>query len=125
LQTDDFTLREITNARIATRYSVSIPVTLRIRDKRVDARIVDISDSGAKLECASLGAGPHDTVQLELVWFDDERPSMLARFIRETDSGCGVQFTDPCPFLRLFVKLARLHDDRVLDCFRVVDSQRF
>lgn len=125
METDDFTLREITNARAATRYVVSIPVALQIRDKRVEARIVDISETGAKLECASLGANPNEPVQIEMLWFEDERPSMLARFVRETSAGCGVQFTDPCPFLRLFVKLARLHDDRVSDCFHVLGSQRF
>jgi hypothetical protein len=125
MEQDDFTLREIGDRRIATRYAVSVPVMLRLRDRRVSARIVDISNSGAKLECSPLKARPRDSVAVELVWFGDERPGLLARFVRETRSGCGVQFTDTEPFLRLFVKLARLHDDEASDSFKVLPSARF
>jgi len=125
MEQDDFTLREITDRRIATRYVISVPVTLRLREGRVAAKIVDVSNSGAKIECRPFGARSLDPLALELVWFADERPSLLARFIRETSAGCGIQFTDSEPFLRLFVKLARLHDDRVPDCFHVLPSTRF
>jgi len=124
MEPDDFTLRSVSNRRVATRYVVSIPVSLHIGERHLEARVVDISDSGAKLECAPLVAQAREVLQIELPWFDDERSaSILAHFVRKITSGCGVQFTDPDPFLRLFVKLARLHDDSVPDELRVLSSR--
>jgi hypothetical protein len=124
MEPDDFTLRSVSNRRVATRYVVSIPVSLRIGERHFDARVVDISDSGAKLECAPIEAHAREALQIELPWFDDERSaSILARFVRKIAGGCGVQFTDPDPFLRVFVKLARLHDDRVPEGLRVLTSR--
>jgi hypothetical protein len=124
MEPEDFTLRQVVNRRIATRYIVSIPILVRVGTRAVDGRIVDISDSGAKLECQAFEVGERDTLQVELPWFeDDRRASILARFVRKTSTGCGVQFTDPDPFLRLFVKLARLHDDSVKETFREMSSR--
>jgi hypothetical protein len=124
MEPDDFTLRTVSNRRIATRYVVSIPIALRIGERCFAARVVDISDSGAKLECPPIEAFGREGLQIELPWFDDERrASILARFVRKISSGCGVQFSDPDPFLRLFVKLARLQDDSVPDGLRVLTSR--
>lgn len=124
MEPDDFTLRSVTNRRVATRYVVSIPVSLRIAERRFDARVVDISDSGAKLECGPVEADGREVIQIELRWFDDDRrASILARFVRKSSAGFGVQFTDPDPFLRLFVKLARLHDESVPEGLRVLSSR--
>jgi PilZ domain len=125
MEADDFTLREVTNRRIATRYVVSIPIALRIGDRRLQARIVDISDSGAKIECPPLEARANEGLQIELPWFENDRrrASMLARFVRRASNGCGVQFADPDPFLRLFVKLARLHDDSVPESLVLLSSR--
>jgi PilZ domain-containing protein len=124
MEPDDFTLRTVANRRVATRYVVSIPVWVHFASKRANARIVDISDSGAKLECEELASKAGDNLLLELPWFEDERrASILARYVRKTHTGCGVQFSDPDPFLRLFVKLARLHDDTVSDGLRIASSR--
>ena len=48
---------------------------------------------------------------------------MLAKFVRETPAGCALRFVDPDPFLRLFVKLARMHDTTVSDRFEKVLSE--
>ena len=98
--------------RVATRYAVRIPVGLHVRGQVVDGAIVDISDSGARLECDPPGVPPGTSVSLELRCFRlDERISMLATLVRETPGGCAVRLVDPDPFLRVFVKLARLLDE--------------
>lgn len=112
---DEF-LREVPTRRIATRYIVRIPVVVRIGASVVEGAIVDISDSGLRLECSVPRVAPGTGVQVDLRCFKlPERVTMLTKFVRETPAGCALRFVDPDPFLRVFVKLARLHDDSVGD----------
>ena len=112
MDADEFTLSEIsTRPRIATRYIVRIPVVLRVGAWAGDALIVDISDSGARLETELPPPKEGALVRLELPWFPGISPaSMLCRFVRRDPDGCAVRFCDADPFLRVFVKLARLQD---------------
>ena len=114
MEFEDDTLREAPVRRVAPRYIVRIPVLLRVGSSEFDGTIVDISDSGARVECKSLQLAPGTSVALELRWFDgSDRVAMLAKFVRESAAGCALRFVDPDPFLRLFVKLARMHDTTV------------
>jgi hypothetical protein len=102
--------------RIATRYVVRIPVGLHVSGQVIDGSIADISDSGARIECDPLRVPPGTSLQVELRCFRfDERVTMLAKLVRDTSAGCAVRFVDADAFLRLFVKLARLHDETVGD----------
>ena len=113
---DDEFLRETPARRVATRYIVRIPGLLRVGGASVEAAIVDVSDSGVRLECAAPRVGAGTAAQIDLRCFKlSERVTMLAKFVRETPAGCALRFTDPDPFLRVFVKLARLHDASVGD----------
>ncbi|MEX2209061.1 MAG: PilZ domain-containing protein [Myxococcota bacterium] len=104
-------LQAMPTRRIATRYVVRIPAGLHVGGELIDATIVDISDSGARLECDPPKASPGAQVAIELRCFRlDERVTMLASFVRETPGGCALRLVDPDPFLRVFVKLARLLD---------------
>ena len=97
--------------RIATRYVVRIPVGLHVAGKLIDATIVDISDSGVRVDCDPPGASPGTNVSIELRCFRlGERVSMLASLVRETPGGCALRLVDTDPFLRVFVKLAMLLD---------------
>jgi hypothetical protein len=116
-------LQEMPTRRVATRYIVRIPVGLRVGSVSVDGTIVDISDSGMRVECEPPRAAPGTSVALELRCFDlDERVTMLAKLVRQTDGGCALRLVDPDPFLRVFVKLARLHDASVGDRMEKLDS---
>jgi hypothetical protein len=99
--------------RIATRYVVRIPAGLHVGEQVIDATIVDISDSGARVECDSpRGVPPGAHVSIDLRCFRlDERVTMSATYVRETPGGCALRLVDPDPFLRVFVKLARLLDE--------------
>ena len=105
-------LRVTPTRRIATRYVVRIPAGLHVGGQVIDATIVDISDSGARVECDP----PHDIppgaqVSIDLRCFRlDERVTMLATFVRETPGGCAMRLIDADPFLRVFAKLAKLLD---------------
>jgi len=102
--------------RIATRYLVRIPVGLHVSDRIVDGAIADISESGARIECDRLCVSPGTNVQIELRCFRfDERVTILAKLVRDTPAGCALHFVDGDLFLRVFVKLARLHDETVGD----------
>ncbi len=97
--------------RIATRYVVRIPVGLHVAGKLIDATIVDISDSGARVECDPPGASPGTNVSIELRCFKlEESVRMLASLVRETPGGCALRLLDTDPFLRVFVKLATVLD---------------
>ncbi len=123
MEFEDDTLREAPVRRVAPRYIVRIPVLLRVGSSEFDGTIVDISDSGARVECKSLQLAPGTSVALELRWFDgSDRVAMLAKFVRESAAGCALRFADPDPFLRLFVKLARMHDTTVPDKFEKLES---
>ena len=113
---DDEELREAPARRVAPRYIVRIPVVLRMGTNEVDGSLVDISDSGVRVECKQLRLAPGTSLSLELRWFKTPEPiMMLAKFVRETPAGCALRFVDPDPFLRVFVKLARAHDATVSD----------
>lgn len=109
-------LRAAPSRRIAMHYLVHIPVGLQLSDRIVDGSIVDISDSGARIECDPLRVSPGKNVQMDLRCFRfDERITMLGKVVRETPAGCALRFVDADSFLRVFVKLARLHDETVGD----------
>jgi hypothetical protein len=98
--------------RVATRFAARIAVGLRVGEQLVDGTIVDISDSGARVECDPPGVAPGTSVLIELRCFRlEERISMLATLVRETATGCALRLVDPDPFLRVFLKLARLYDE--------------
>ena len=108
---EDEELREVPVRRVAPRYIVRIPVTLRAGTTELDGVIVDVSDSGARIECKSIRLAPGSSLALEMRWIKSPEPiAMLAKFVRETPQGCALRFADPDPFLRAFVKLARAHD---------------
>jgi hypothetical protein len=118
---DDDGLREASVRRVAPRYIVRIPVVLRVGTSEIDGAIVDVSDSGARVECKSFRVAPGSSVSLELRWLKTSDPiGMLAKFVRETPAGCALRFVDPDPWLRVFVKLARAHDATVPDKFEKV-----
>ena len=118
---DEESLQEAPVRRVATRYIVRIPVVMRAGTTQIEGSIVDISDSGARLECPPLRLAPGTTLALELRWFKGGEPvSMLAKFVRDTPAGGAVRFADPDPFLRVFVKLARAHDSTASDRFEKV-----
>jgi PilZ domain len=124
MEFEDDALREAPVRRVAPRYIVRIPVLLRVGSTELDGSIVDISDSGARIECRPPRLAPGTSVALELRWFEgSDRVGMLAKFVRETPAGCALRFVDPDPFLRLFVKLARMHDTTVPDKFEKVLSE--
>ena len=111
-------LRALPTRRIATRYVVRIPVGLHVGGQVVDGTIVDISDSGARVECDPPGVSPGANVSIELRCFRlDERVTMIASLVRETPGGCALRLVDPDAFLRVFVKLALLLDTTVPDKF--------
>lgn len=115
---EDAPLLEVPTRRIATRYIVRIPVVLHVGQNKLDAQVVDISDSGARIECPPLRLAPGTSVAIELRWFKKSEPvSMLAKFVRDTPAGGALRFADPDPFLRVFVKLARAADSGVSDRF--------
>jgi len=105
-------LQALPTRRIATRYVVRIPVGLNVGGEVADGTIVDISDSGARVECDPPRVSPGASVSLDLRCFRlDERVTLLASLVRETPGGCALRLVDPDPFLRVFVKLARLLDE--------------
>ena len=109
-------LEALPTRRVATRYIVRIPVGLHVGGLVIDGTIVDISDSGVRVECNPPRLAPGTSVQMELRCFHfDERVSMLAKLVRDTSAGCSLRFADADPFLRVFVKVARLHDETVSD----------
>jgi hypothetical protein len=115
---DEDDLRAVPVRRVAPRYIVRIPVVLRVGASEVTGVIVDVSDSGARVECKSMRLAPGSSVALELRWLKTSEPiAMLAKFVRETPAGCALRFVDPDPFLRVFVKLARAHDATTSDRF--------
>lgn len=117
-------IREVPVRRVAPRYIVRIPVRLRIGSTELDGAIVDLSDSGARVECKMPRLAPGTSLALELRWFQaSERVGLLAKFVRETPAGCAIRFVDPDPFLRLFVKIARMHDAGVPDKLEKVLSE--
>ncbi|MFI5315100.1 MAG: PilZ domain-containing protein [Myxococcota bacterium] len=121
---DDEELRESPVRRVAPRYIVRIPAVLRVGATECEGTIVDVSDSGARVECAQLRLAPGSSVAIELRWFKtDEHIAILAKFVRETPAGCALRFVDPDPFLRVFVKLARAHDATVSDRFEKMLSE--
>ena len=115
---EDEEIREAPVRRVAPRYIVRIPTVLRVGTTEVEGTIVDVSDSGARVECAALRLAPGSSVALELRWLKTkEQIAILAKFVRETPMGCALRFVDPDPFLRVFVKLARAHDATTSDRF--------
>ncbi len=109
---DDFTLGGFLNPRIATRYVARIRVVARFGDHALEGTIVDLSNSGARLELPAISVAPGTLVRIELPWFPTEHPaSMLAKFVRKTPDGCALRFSDPDPFLRIFVKLGLLQNE--------------
>lgn len=124
MEFEDDALRETPVRRVAPRYIVRIPIVMRVGSTELDANIVDISDSGARIECKPPRLAPGTSLALELRWFDaSERVGLLAKFVRETAAGCAIRFVDPDPFLRLFVKIARMHDAGVPDKLEKVLSE--
>jgi hypothetical protein len=109
-------LLETPARRVAPRYIVRIPVVLRVGTSESDGTLVDISDSGVRVECKPPRLAPGTSVSLDMRWFKTPDPiTMLAKFVRDTPAGCALRFTDPDPFLRVFVKLARAYDASVSD----------
>lgn len=109
---DSDSLRALPTRRVATRYVVRIAATLRCGDRAVEGTIVDISASGALVECEPLRVAPGTSVSIDLGGFVlEQRVCMLAKHVRDTAAGCALRFSDPDPFLRVFVKLVRLFED--------------
>ncbi|HTO08897.1 MAG TPA: PilZ domain-containing protein [Myxococcota bacterium] len=113
---DEEQLLETPARRVAPRYIVRIPVVLRVGTTEHEGTLVDISDSGVRVECRPPRLAPGTSVSLEMRWLKSPEPIiMLAKFVRETPAGCALRFADPDPFLRVFVKLARANDASVSD----------
>lgn len=111
MDNDDFTLGGFPDPRIATRYVARIQVIARFAERALEGSIVDISNSGVRLELPQISVPPGTVVRLELPWFPaDQTASMLAKYVRKTDNGCALRFSDPDPFLRVFVKLGLLQN---------------
>ena len=111
MDNEDFTLGGLPDPRVATRYVARIRVIARFGDRELEGSIVDLSNSGVRLELAPISVPPGTLVRLDLPWFPADQPaSMLAKYVRRTDDGCALRFSDPDPFLRVFVKLGLLQD---------------
>ena len=109
MENEDFTLGGFSSQRISTRYVARIQVVARIGDLAIDAWIVDVSNSGVRLELPPTPLAAGTLVRIELPWFPGEQPaSMLAKFVRTLPDGYALRFADPDPFLRVFVKLGLL-----------------
>jgi len=112
MENEDFTLGGFPNPRVATRYVARIRVIARIGERAIEASIVDVSNSGVRLELPAISVAPGTLVRLELPWFPADQPaSMLAKFVRKTPNGCALRFSDADPFLRVFVKLGLLQNE--------------
>lgn len=112
MDNDDFTLGGFPNPRVATRYVARIRILARIGERALKAFIVDVSNTGVRLEMPAITVAPDTVIRLELPWFPVDQPvSMLAKYVRKTDDGCALRFTDPDPFLRVFVKLGLLQNE--------------
>ncbi len=126
MDNDDFTLGGFSNPRVATRYVARIQVVARIGDSALDAWIVDISNSGVRLEVAGSSVTPGTLVRIELPWFPGNQPaSMLAKYVRTTPDGCALRFADPDPFLRVFVKLGLIQSERSAEPRAATSGVRF
>jgi hypothetical protein len=64
---DSDSLRPLPARRVATRYVVRIAATLRAGDRAVEGTIVDISASGALVECAPVAPGTSVSIDLSAV----------------------------------------------------------
>jgi hypothetical protein len=112
MENDDFTLGGFSDPRGATRYVARIPVVARFGERAVEASIVDLSNSGVRLRAPAITVAPGTLVRIDLPWFPgDHTASMLAKFVRKTADGCALRFSDPDPFLRVFVKLGLLQNE--------------
>ena len=90
-------IREVPVRRVAPRYIVRIPVRLRVGSSELDGAIVDLSDSGARVECKVPRLAPGTSLALELRWFESsERVGLLAKFVRETPAGCAIRIMRGC-----------------------------
>ena len=126
MEDEDFTLGGFVNQRISTRYVARIQVVVRIGERAVDAWIVDVSNSGVRLELPVAAVTPGTMVRIELPWFPGDQPaSMLAKFVRHTSDGCALRFSDPDPFLRVFVKLGLLQNERTSERKVAASGTRF
>lgn len=126
MENEDFTLGGFSSQRISTRYVARIQVVARIGDQSSEAWIVDVSNSGVRLEMPPARLPPGTLVRIELPWFPSEPPaSMLAKFVRATSDGCALRFADPDPFLRVFVKLGLLHSQRSSGAQPAASGTRF
>jgi len=126
MENEDFTLGGFSSQRISTRYVARIQVIARIGDQSIDAWIVDVSNSGVRLEMPSARLAAGTLVRIELPWFPGEQPaSMLAKFVRSTADGCALRFADPDPFLRVFVKLGLLQSQRASEPQPAASGKRF
>ena len=102
--------------RVATRYVLRIGVILRVGERGIEGTIVDVSASGVLVECAAPAVAPGANVAVEFGCFDFAGSvRMLAVHVRDTATGCALRFADTDPFLRLFVKLVRLHEEARVD----------
>lgn len=111
MDNDDFTLGGLLDPRVATRYVARIRVIACFGERELEGSIVDLSNSGVRLELPPISIQPGTLVRLDLPWFPADRPaSMLAKYVRKTDNGCALRFSDPDPFLRVFVKLGLLQN---------------
>ncbi len=123
---DDFTLGGFSDPRIATRYVTRIEIIARIGDQALDGWIVDLSNSGVRLELPAITVLPGTLVRLELPWFPSDLPaSMLAKYVRSTATGCALRFSDPDPFLRVFVKLGLLQSQKSKALLSTAAGTRF
>ena len=126
MDNEDFTLGGLPDPRVATRYVARIRVTARVGDHAFEGSIVDLSNSGVRLELAQISIPPGTLVRLELPWFPADQPaSMLAKYVRRTDTGCALRFSDPDPFLRVFVKLGLLQNQGAAEPRAAASGTRF
>lgn len=126
MENEDFTLGGFSSQRISTRYVARIQVVARIGDLAIDAWIVDVSNSGVRLELPPTPLAEGTLVRIELPWFPGDQPaSMLAKFVRTMPDGYALRFADPDPFLRVFVKLGLLQSQRGSEPQQAASGKRF
>ncbi|MEX2207108.1 MAG: PilZ domain-containing protein [Myxococcota bacterium] len=126
MENDDFTLGGFADPGIATRYVARIQVVARFGDRALEGSIVDLSNSGVRLEIPHIVVAPGTLVRLELPWFPTDPPaSMLAKYVRRTENGCALRFSDPDPFLRVFVKLGLLQSESTAQPRAAASGTRF
>ena len=95
--------------RSAQRYLIRLPVAYASEVTNASGLLVDVSNSGARVEGLPPEAELGSTVEVELCTLPGEDPIVFpAKLARMCDGGFAVEFLERDPFLRAVLRLASL-----------------